>query len=107
LIDVVGLLTPLYIDVSSFLITPVVATVAPGQPFPWNRLAAQASEVARIIPVPPCDLAETRAVRELDVRGTVMTVPTYLYKGDVIWGATAMITAELLAVCESVGCCRA
>jgi 8-oxo-dGTP pyrophosphatase MutT (NUDIX family) len=106
-LDVVGELTPLYIDVSSFLITPVVATVARGRQLAWNRLAPQESEVARIIPVELCRLPATRGERRVDVRGTEMTVPTYRYEGDVIWGATAMITAELLAVCESIGCCRA
>lgn len=98
----IGLLSPLFIEVSSFVITPVVAvTSSEGDPF-WNRLVPQESEVARILRVPLNSLADTRAEREVDVRGSRLPVPSYAIHGEIIWGATAMILSEFLELLPGI-----
>jgi len=92
---VVGLLTPLHIPVSGFALHPVVAA-AGGRP----RLSAGHGEVARILEVPVAELADParigRTTGERD--GVEYDVPSFDVAGERVWGATAMILAELLWV---------
>jgi 8-oxo-dGTP pyrophosphatase MutT (NUDIX family) len=97
-VRVVGELSPLFIDVSNYLITPVVATYTEPDPFPWEVLSPHHLEVAEILPIPLCDLESSRAMRRVAARGIHREVPSYRYDGHTIWGATAMIIAELLDV---------
>ncbi len=94
-VEPAGLLTPLYVPASNYCIYPVVARTEEAPPF-----VAFAPEVAEIIQVPLARLLEPDAARRetwtLD-RGPVL-VPFYDYGSHKIWGATAMILAELLAV---------
>lgn len=90
-----GILTPLYVPASNFCIYPVVGRAeAPPAFVPF------APEVAEIVEVPLARLLDPAAVRRetwnLD-RGPVL-VPFYAFGGHKIWGATAMILAEFLAV---------
>ena len=95
---VAGLLTPLHIPVSGFALHPVVAA-AGGRP----RLSAGHGEVARILAVPIAELADpARIGRTTGVRdGVEYDVPSFDVEGERVWGATAMIVAELLWV---LGC---
>ncbi len=92
---VVGLLTPLHIPVSGFALHPVVAT-ADGRP----GLSAEHGEVARILEVPVSELADpARMALTAGVRdGVDYDVPSFEVDGERVWGATAMILAELLWV---------
>ncbi len=100
IVAVTGTLTPLYIDVSNYLITPVVGVYDGTSPFPWSSLRPNPLEVAEIIPVPLCELDETRTERVVSSRRGTITVPSYHFGGKTIWGATAMIVAEMLSVCS-------
>ncbi len=90
-----GRLTPLDIPVSGFRLHPVVASL-PQAP------AVQPSdrEVARILQVPVGTLLDPATVRWRPMRrGTVtLDVPGFEVDEAVIWGATAMVLAEFLAV---------
>lgn len=91
----IGPLTPVDIYVSGFRLHPVVA-VTESQP----ELRAAVGEVARVIEVPVADLLDPRAfawqTRMRD--GVSLQAPT-LQVGEVtIWGATAMVIAEFLAL---------
>ena len=98
-IDVLGTLSPLYIDVSNFLVTPVVAwRNGPTECDFWSRLSPQPSEVLRILRAPLRALAASRAVRTVRVRGYTLEAPSYLAGDDTVWGATATILAELFMV---------
>ena len=98
-IDVLGTLSPLYIDVSNFLVTPVVAwRSGPTECDFWSRLSPQPSEVLRILHAPLRSLAASRAVRTVRARGYTLEAPSYLAGNDVVWGATATILAELFMV---------
>jgi 8-oxo-dGTP pyrophosphatase MutT (NUDIX family) len=96
-VRVLGTLTPLDIPVSGFRLHPVVAWY-PTRPI----LAASDGEVAKILEVSVDDLrnpAHLRpAAREHD--GTSGMVPAFHVGGEQIWGATAMVLAEFLALLD-------
>ena len=94
-VRVLGTLTSIDIPVSGFRLHPVVGVC--DQP---PSLVAADGEVARILEVPLDDLMAPGAVvvteRERD--GHRIAVPAFRVGGDEIWGATAMVLAELLVV---------
>jgi 8-oxo-dGTP pyrophosphatase MutT (NUDIX family) len=88
-----GSLTPLYIPPSNTCIHPVVATI-PQRP----AFVPSPEEVKEVIEVPLVHLRDPLTVHEevWTIRGIPVVVPFYLFKGNKIWGATAMVLAELL-----------
>ena len=94
-VRVLGALTPLDIPVSGFRLHPIVA-VNPTRP----ALTPSDGEVARILEVSldelldPRHLSTTERVRD----GVTFTVPAFHVHGVEIWGATAMVLAEFLAL---------
>jgi 8-oxo-dGTP pyrophosphatase MutT (NUDIX family) len=99
-VRILGELTPLYIPPSNYCVYPVVGTVDIRPDF---RLAPL--EVAEILEV-PLDLLlapESRCREMWNVGGLEMTVPHFAFKGDKIWGATAMVLAEFLHILKDGG----
>lgn len=97
-VQVLGTLSPLYIPVSNFRVTPTVG-YTDVEPV-WR---AQASEVARVISAPVAGLRARGAVKrtEVMVGGGALRlqhVPYFDLSGEVVWGATAMILSELRAL---------
>ncbi len=97
-IEVLGPLTPLYIPVSHNMVHPFVA-LAPRRP----AFQPDPREVAALLEVPlatfqdPAIRGEDRMERdELEV-----VIPYYTVGGHKIWGATAIILAEFLALMDS------
>lgn len=93
-VTVLGRLSPLYIQVSNFLVHPVVAVADPLpalEPFPL--------EVTRIYTPALAQVFERKEVVRLPVTGSPglsLRTPAYRLDGEgVIWGATAMILSEL------------
>ncbi len=97
---VLGPLTPLHIDVSGFLVTPVVAWYTRSVNDDAKPLAyvPDGHEVKRVIPVSLGQFPPPRRVEELSVRGHRVLAPVFNVAGVKIWGATAMILAEFAAV---------
>jgi 8-oxo-dGTP pyrophosphatase MutT (NUDIX family) len=95
--DVLGELTELYIPPSHFCVTPTVAASRERPEF-----ARQRSEVAAIIEAPLADLLdpECRKTARWRLRGEDTDVPYFALCGYEVWGATAMMLAELAAVLE-------
>ena len=95
LVRPLGALTPVDIPVSGFRLHPIVgeATVRP-------VLRPSDGEVARVLEIPLSDLLApaTFIWRTLDRDGEPMAVPTFATHGAYIWGATAMVIAEFLAL---------
>jgi 8-oxo-dGTP pyrophosphatase MutT (NUDIX family) len=92
---ILGRLTPLFIPPSNYCIYPTVASLAGPLEF-----RPQPDEVAEVIEAPVAHLTdpanihrETRHYGGLD-----HDVPFYEVAGHKIWGATAMVLAELLAL---------
>jgi 8-oxo-dGTP pyrophosphatase MutT (NUDIX family) len=94
-VRVLGSLTPLDIPVSGFRLHPIVATAD-------RRPALQPSdeEVARILEVGVNELLNTNRPieRKRTGDGRTLTVPVFAVHGVEIWGATAMVLAEFLAL---------
>ncbi len=95
---VLGELTPLYVPPSNYCIFPFVA-VADHRP----DFQAASDEVAEIIEVPLDHLLNPGSVKRehWTIHGVGVEVPFFLYGGHKIWGATAMILAELLEIIRS------
>ncbi len=94
-VRVLGKLTPLYIPPSNYCVYPTVAYV--DSPL---ELRPQPDEVAEVIEPPVDHLADPGCVRRETRRygGQDHDVPFYEYEGHKIWGATAMVLAEFLAL---------
>jgi 8-oxo-dGTP pyrophosphatase MutT (NUDIX family) len=94
-IAVVGSLSPLYLYVTDFVITPHLA-VAAGVP----QFRPNADEVAEVIDLPVGTLLDDSTPRRVErrVRGLRFSAPALCLGGHEVWGATAMILAELADV---------
>ena len=97
-VEVIGRLTPLHIPVSGHLLHPVVGIAVARPAF---RVAE--AEVERLIEVPiRAFLAPDVVLREPRMRErpplVMMDVPYFAIDGAKVWGATAMILAEFLAL---------
>ena len=94
-VRVLGALTPLDIPVSGFRLHPIVAATG-AHPL----LTPADSEVAQILEIPVHDLLDSanfvRTRRERD--GVRYVVPVFRVSGHDVWGATAMVLAEFLAL---------
>ncbi|MGN6567530.1 MAG: NUDIX hydrolase [Flavipsychrobacter sp.] len=95
-VDILGALTPLYITVSNFNVYPYVGYAKQAPEYNLSR-----QEVAYIMEVPLTTLLHESRKTVTDVispavPGVIRQVKAYqLEDGTVIWGATAMIIAEL------------
>jgi 8-oxo-dGTP pyrophosphatase MutT (NUDIX family) len=99
-IEVLGSLTPLPIAVSGYLLHPVVGAAMHRPAF-----APAPEEVARVIEVPIVRLQQPDAIawerRALSkVPEMWYDIPYFEIEGARVWGATAMILAEFIAVLE-------
>jgi 8-oxo-dGTP pyrophosphatase MutT (NUDIX family) len=94
-VRVVGVLTPLHIPVSGFAVHPVVGVC---EAMPAFRPADR--EVERVFAVTLGELADPARVRRTTRthQGMTYDVPYFDVAGEMVWGATAMILAELLDV---------
>ena len=94
-VRVLGALTPLDIPVSGFRLHPIVA-VQRSRP----ELTPSDGEVARILEIGVDELLnhEYFGTTERQRDGVAYTVPAFRVAGVEIWGATAMVLAEFLAL---------
>ena len=106
-VEIVGRLTPVPIAVSAHLLHPVVG-IARYRP----AFTVAAHEVAQLIELPIARLMEPGIVRSEQRRRplpphAVQTVPYFDVAGVRIWGATAMVLGEFVAVLERMRGVRA
>lgn len=94
-VDVLGRLTPLYIPPSNFCVYPFVGAVHVPATF-----RPQDTEVAAVLYAPLPHLLDpaTRRREPWMLRGREIEVPYLDVEGHKVWGATAMMLAELLAL---------
>jgi 8-oxo-dGTP pyrophosphatase MutT (NUDIX family) len=94
-VRLLGALTPIDVHVSGFRLHPIVAATS-HRP----SLTPASGEVARILEIPVDHLAHPDRVSERTiVRDNIrIKVPTFFVDGIEIWGATAMVLAEFLAL---------
>ena len=98
-VRILGMLTPLYIPPSNYCIYPVVG-MAKSRP---DFLPVQL-EVAEVLEIPLAHLLNPQNIRRemWNIRGADVEVPFYAFGEHKIWGATAMVLAELLEMIKGL-----
>ena len=93
-VEIVTTLTPVWISVSNFRITPYVGFASERPAF--NPAVA---EVAALIETPLSMLAQPDAAHSemRDIRGRLLHVPYFAIGDYKVWGATALILAQLVS----------
>jgi 8-oxo-dGTP pyrophosphatase MutT (NUDIX family) len=96
MLTIAGRLTAVHIQVSGFTVQPIVA-IAIGAPV----FVPAPGEVAEVLEVSLAALADPGSLRiGRRARGSIEIDAPYFAVGDhQVWGATAMLLGELLAVC--------
>lgn len=95
-----GKLTDLYIPPSNYIVSPYIG-VYEGE----CSFKPEPAEVAEIIEVPFGFFLETSSLKQVDimVRGVEsLSTPAFVFKENIIWGATAMILNELIVLWKNV-----
>lgn len=95
-ITIIRPLTSLYIPISNFLVQPFLGVCSEKPDFKM-----QAEEVTDILKIPLKTLIDPKTAKIKDLvvgHFTLKNVPYYDIEGGTLWGATAMMTAELLAL---------
>lgn len=94
-IHVIGQLSPLYVFASNHLVHPTVGWIDRRPDFHLDR-----REVAQLIEIPLRELLNPANLRieEWQLRDRTAKVPFYYIQEQTIWGATAMMLSELLAL---------
>lgn len=95
--EILGHLSPVYIPRTNFCVYPVVAFMSEPPAFQPSPV-----EVAEVIEVPVRDLLDSSHRRQetWELHGEPVLVPYFAFGGHKVWGATAMILAELAAVID-------
>ena len=90
-----GALTPIDIHVSGFRLHPIVGTTSDPP-----TLRPSGAEVASILEIPVGRLLDPGCIgwKALSRDGLAVTAPAFLVEDAEIWGATAMVLAEFLAL---------
>ena len=94
-VTILGLLTPLYVSASNYIVQPVVAWADYRPEFHPDPF-----EVALLIeaPLPALLTPASRCTEMRTLRGQPIEVPYFAVAGQIVWGATAMMLSELLAL---------
>jgi 8-oxo-dGTP pyrophosphatase MutT (NUDIX family) len=98
-VSLLGTLSPIYVFVSEYLVTPWVAAIE-ARP----RFRPSADEVSELLEVPLLHLIDPlhRGRHTRRQHGIELSVPHFLWGRHRIWGATGMILSEFVAVLESL-----
>ncbi len=94
-IMILGTLTPLFIPVSNMIVTPVVGWTETKPTFHYRT-----EEVVFLFEASIERLLDPAIIKikPFEIRGEMIDVKYFDYDGHVIWGATAMMLNELLAI---------
>ncbi len=98
-VEIIGSLTPLYIPPSNFNVVPVVGYTLKKPDFKINH-----REVKSVF-TPPIEIflkPEALKIKTIEFSGEIVSVPYFDLDGEEVWGATAMIMNEFLAIAKRV-----
>jgi 8-oxo-dGTP pyrophosphatase MutT (NUDIX family) len=98
-VRIMGALTPLYIEPSNFCVHPFVAW----QPY-RPSFVPEAIEVSEVLEVPVAHFLDEKniAIEEWLIEGAMRRIPYFGVHGHKVWGATAIILSEFVAVLENL-----
>ncbi len=97
-IHVVGKLSSLYIPPSNFYVQPFLGVCLSENP----KFKPDQREVEKLIEIELNELKNFQVTHQSITKGTIkMRMPSYLYNQHIIWGATAMMIAEIKALIDS------
>lgn len=98
-VEIVGLLSPLFVPASNFIINPVVGATSVRPAF-----VPDPREVDTLLEVPLDELRDVNKIgeKEISVGDISVRAPYYDLQGQTVWGATAMVLSEFLVVLEEV-----
>ena len=92
-VSLLGGLTPLYIPVSNYMVHPFIGVSNKVPEFKMHPI-----EVRGLLEADLAELFSEKNKKEVEkfikVKNRMLQVPCYEIKGEVIWGATAMILSE-------------
>jgi 8-oxo-dGTP pyrophosphatase MutT (NUDIX family) len=99
-INIIGVLTPLFIHVSNMIVTPVIGWTNEKPIYNYNT-----DEVVFLIEADLKTLLDPSIVtsKPFEIRGELIDIKYFDYMGNTIWGATAMILNELLILIRRGG----
>ena len=92
-VDVLGVLTPLFVAVSNYSVTPVVACTH-GK----AEMQPQPSEVEEILPLPLKEILKLPEEGLFESSNGQIAAPYYRSSIGRIWGATAMLLSEFVYI---------
>jgi 8-oxo-dGTP pyrophosphatase MutT (NUDIX family) len=98
-VEVLGALTPLYIPPSNFCVHPFVG--AASGPLALRPTDAEVGTILQVS-LPHLLHPSTRTWETWTLHGNEVDVPFFDVNGYKVWGATAMMLAEFLALCAEV-----
>ena len=99
-INIIGKLSEHYITASNFNVLPVVSYHNSQPNFKPDNF-----EVASLLEVNLCDLIDDTKIKEKEIivkGGFKLRAPYYELNGEVVWGATAMMLAELRQILKKI-----
>lgn len=97
-IEILGQLTPLIIPVSSYKVVPFVGILSNEPSF-----SPDPEEVKYLLEVSVSDILDPAFIKHeyWDFQDTKVNVPFFNWKGEKVWGATAMILSEFIDILKS------
>ncbi len=98
-IDMIGELTPIYIEPSNFHVHPFVAYL-PYRP----SFVIEEEEVLHVLEVPVSHFVDPKnvSVENWVIEGVERSIPFFDVYGKKVWGATAIILSEFVAILEKI-----
>ncbi len=93
--QILGSLSPLYVQVSRFQIEPFVAWLDKKP-----QLKLNPNEVEKTLSFPLKRIKDTFSETEIPTITGPLNVPCFFYKDEIIWGATSMILSEFADALE-------
>ncbi|MBP7528309.1 MAG: CoA pyrophosphatase [Syntrophorhabdaceae bacterium] len=99
-VRIMGALTPIYIEPSNFHVHPFVAYL-PYRP----SFVLQIVEVMEVLEVPVSHFFDQKnaGVEDWLIGGVMRRIPYFDVRGYKVWGATAIILSEFVAILEGLG----